>query len=256
MEICLNCGTKLRGKYCHHCGQEKITRKFTVPSIVKEFLRNSLHWESTLAKTYKELFTHPGIFIRNYIAGKRKNYSKPVSFYIIILTAYVVLFHLLNENYLEPLAKANMIASGESDIIFGPVTSHEFIFIFSKYINYIAFIAPLILAAITMLIFRNNRNDEGEKYSYAEYLIFAFYTQSACLIISSVFILISMIYISIWNYNVPAVSLFSVYSITQFTKSKLLPGIIKSFLTILITDLLYLCIIFIFVFGYISIFHN
>jgi len=255
MENCLNCGTKLRGKFCHNCGQEKITKKITLSSVTREFLRNSLHWESTIINTYKELFKHPGIFIRNYLAGKRKDFTKPISFYLIILAAYVILFHLLNDNFLEPIARAK-IAAGESDIIFGSVSAHEFQIILSKYLNYIAFIAPLLLAAIIMLIFRNNKNDEGEKYSYAEYLIFCFYTQGAGLAISCVFILLSMLNISIWNYSIIAGFTYSIFSMVQFTKSKSAAGILKSILTLILSTALYFLVIFLIVLAYISVTHK
>ena len=108
MENCLNCRTEILGKYCHNCGQEKISKRMSVKSLFHDFIHSTFHWESTLIFTIKELFVSPGKFIKNFISGKRKPYTKPVSFFILIVTVFVILFHLFSDNFIAFVNQALM----------------------------------------------------------------------------------------------------------------------------------------------------
>ena len=99
METCKNCGTELNGKYCSNCGQEDVSSRLSVKHIFRDATHGILHWESSILKTFKELFLRPGKFLQIYLGGKRKPFVKPFSYFILIQTAYVIVFHWLSDKY-------------------------------------------------------------------------------------------------------------------------------------------------------------
>ncbi len=228
MEKCLNCGTPLQGKYCYNCGQEKISKRMSVKSILHDFFHSSFHWESAILNTINELFFSPGKFINRYIEGKRKSYAKPVTFFILMLSVYVIIFHLLSEDYFSYLNQA--LTGNKSDkIIFKNVTPSELQHMISNKMNYLMFILPPAFAFFFRIFFRKT------KINFAEALAFSFYVVGFGLLISSIFTLTGYIDIKILNFRFFLTYAYYIYAMVQFSQSKLFIGISKSIISLLLT---------------------
>lgn len=88
--ICKNCSHKVQGNYCSNCGQSTRVRRLTFRSLWAELLSILFPIGKGFFYTVKELFFRPNQTINNYIAGKRVNYFKPVSFILFTSTVYVL----------------------------------------------------------------------------------------------------------------------------------------------------------------------
>lgn len=90
---CLNCGTILKGKFCHNCGQENLEMKESFGHMMNHAISDYFHFDHQFFSTLKPLFTKPGFLTNEYMAGRRANYLHPVKMYIFIsLVYFVVLF--------------------------------------------------------------------------------------------------------------------------------------------------------------------
>jgi len=248
MENCLNCGTELKGKYCFNCGQEKISKRMSIKSLTHDFIHSSFHWESSFIHTLKELLFSPGKFIREYIAGKRKSYAKPVTFFILMVSIYVIIFHLLSEDYFKYLNEA--ITGNKSDkVLIKNITSSGLQHMISNKMNYVMFILPPAFAFFFRLLFRKTNTN------FAEALAFTFYIVGFGLLISAVFTLLGYIDIKILNFRFAATYAYYIYAMVQFSQSKLLPGIIKSVLTLLLSYALFIISVTIVILGYLILLH-
>lgn len=91
---CLNCGTEFRGHFCPNCGQNAVTKRFTLVQTLKHVLFIFTKFDDTFWHTVYELFTRPGYMIRDYIRGHRVEYLRPLQLLICLVTVYLIIVHL------------------------------------------------------------------------------------------------------------------------------------------------------------------
>ena len=80
---CLNCGAEIQLQFCPSCGQKKDVEKLNWHSLVHEIVHFFTHFERGFLNTSLQLLIRPGRVMKEYLAGKRKRYHKPISFYLI-----------------------------------------------------------------------------------------------------------------------------------------------------------------------------
>ena len=80
---CLNCGAEIQLQFCPGCGQKKDVEKLNWHSLVHEIVHFFTHFERGFLNTSLQLLIRPGRVMKEYLAGKRKRYHKPISFYLI-----------------------------------------------------------------------------------------------------------------------------------------------------------------------------
>lgn len=90
LSVCQNCGTALKGAYCHDCGQSGHVHR-TIGHILEEFAHGVLHVDGKLWRTIPQLIFNPGRLTREYTHGKRVRYIAPLALYLfmVFLTALV-----------------------------------------------------------------------------------------------------------------------------------------------------------------------
>jgi hypothetical protein len=86
---CLNCGAELTAAFCAACGQGRVGR-ITLTAFGHELAAQLLEVDHGLLHTFVELLRRPGAVIREYIQGRRRSYTSPVT-YILIATAFSLL---------------------------------------------------------------------------------------------------------------------------------------------------------------------
>lgn len=91
-QYCLNCGTELKGKYCHICGQEIVTKKPTIIGVFKEYLNEIFFWDYRFFKTFWTLISRPGHLTNEYLAGKYISYTSPLKLNMFLLFVFITLF--------------------------------------------------------------------------------------------------------------------------------------------------------------------
>lgn len=79
--ICLNCGTRLTGAYCHACGQSGEVHR-SVGAIGHEIAHGVFHFEGKVWRTLPLLALHPGVLTRRYIAGERARFVSPLALFL------------------------------------------------------------------------------------------------------------------------------------------------------------------------------
>jgi hypothetical protein len=86
---CLNCGTALRGEFCHACGQSVRTAIRNFPGVVRDFLDTVFEYAGRLWSTLGPLMIRPGQLSCEYFAGRRVRYVTPFRlFFFITVVAF------------------------------------------------------------------------------------------------------------------------------------------------------------------------
>lgn len=80
---CLNCGEKLLGDFCWRCGQEAADVDRPLRSLASDFFDNVLSLDSKLLRTIGPLLFRPGRLTREYLAGRRAPYVRPLKLYLL-----------------------------------------------------------------------------------------------------------------------------------------------------------------------------
>ncbi|MDV3947204.1 hypothetical protein CMT75_01535 [Elizabethkingia anophelis] len=84
---CLNCNEELVGKYCNNCSQPASTHRFSLSHVFKhDFVHGIFHFDKGFFFTIKELFTRPGLSIREYVQGKRVKHFNYFATVLLLLT--------------------------------------------------------------------------------------------------------------------------------------------------------------------------
>ncbi len=85
---CLNCGSTVNGRFCHHCGQENVEVKESFLQLLIHFVEDITHFDGKLWKTLKLLLFKPGSLTKLYMDGKRASYIHPIRMYLFISAVF------------------------------------------------------------------------------------------------------------------------------------------------------------------------
>ncbi len=89
---CLNCGTELKGMFCHNCGQEAVDKTPTVRDFIFEYFNHAFIWDSRFFSTFWTLIRRPGHLTNEFNAGKFFSYEHPLKLNMFLLFIFATLF--------------------------------------------------------------------------------------------------------------------------------------------------------------------
>jgi hypothetical protein len=170
---CLNCDQTLiqSQNFCANCGQPTPVHRFTIKHFLHEGFHAFTHADKGLFNLLKELLIRPGVVAREYIAGKRKKYFNPFTFFLILAAFYVFAgslkmasTHGVNQTIPAQIAQIkNPVAKRQAmDKYERGIKAKVFM---TKYSNTVAMVAVPFFALLFWLSYYR------KKYNYAEHLL-------------------------------------------------------------------------------------
>lgn len=88
-EVCLNCDTPLKGKFCHDCGQKVIEpNERTIKYFIYQFFGSAFFLENNFLKNLWTLVSRPGRLTLDFMEGRRKRWMPPFSLFLLINLFY------------------------------------------------------------------------------------------------------------------------------------------------------------------------
>lgn len=91
---CKNCGTELKGTYCHDCGQYAHDTDQSFWNYIKIYLADTYLIDIKVIPTIRELLSRPGFLSQAFREGKINSYMNPLRlnmFLLIIVMAVILL---------------------------------------------------------------------------------------------------------------------------------------------------------------------
>ncbi|MCX8531754.1 DUF3667 domain-containing protein [Chryseobacterium luquanense] len=186
---CRNCHHSLNegDKFCSKCGQNTDTHKINLHYVIHELIHGILHLDGGIIHTTKALFTKPGIMIREYLEGKRKNHFSPIIYIVILSTVMVLITHYV---YHDKYVEFSLIGDKKpTDIqkkvieMFGPAFNWV-----SKHFTLIYLIQIPIMAFAFYIPFK-----KMSKYNYFEWLLIISFCVIQLMLITITFQLLNRI---------------------------------------------------------------
>lgn len=96
---CPNCDSPAAGNYCAQCGQPTHLHKDTFWGLVTHFIAHYFHFESKFWQTMRTLMVRPGALTVAYLAKQRARHVPPMSLYIFVAVAFLLLSSLFSTGY-------------------------------------------------------------------------------------------------------------------------------------------------------------
>jgi hypothetical protein len=85
---CLNCGAEPVAAYCAECGQKTGHLNPTLRELLHDVWHEVLHIDGKMLITARALLARPGFLTREYFAGRRAQYVRPLRLYLIFSVIY------------------------------------------------------------------------------------------------------------------------------------------------------------------------
>ncbi len=96
-DTCKNCGTSLKGEYCHHCGQSSKVVKRPARELLSDIFNHLFQWDNRLFTTLKMLFLKPGQLSLEWSEGKRARQVPPFRLYLIASFVVFLVFGMASQ---------------------------------------------------------------------------------------------------------------------------------------------------------------
>lgn len=241
---CLNCNTETTGTFCHNCGQNTSTKRFTFSEvIIKVFTQVIFIFDKGFLYTILRLFSEPGNSVREYVLGKRVKMMNYVVLLILILILSIIL-----EKFIPSSINNNDISAnaGTKEVV-------QQIGDFADKNIKLFYLMVIPFYGISSYLFFKKKS----KQNYAENLVLNFYKASAEIFILIIVLnlfeifpispnILKVVYnnvffltfgYSVWFY-------YQYFSVFGYKKATLLIKSILTFLTSFILILVFVIIIF------------
>ncbi|MDJ1468214.1 DUF3667 domain-containing protein [Cytophagaceae bacterium DM2B3-1] len=189
MPVCKNCTHTFNGLFCDQCGQQENNGRFTGKELAGDFIAQVFTFELPLLHTIQQLLTRPGRFCAEYIRGKRKPYTSPIQYFLIMAGLHLLVRVLTKFDPIANQYKAMGTKPPTDKAIQRGESVGHFI---SENLNNFFFILVFILAFFSWLFFRKS------KFTYTENVVFAFYAAGTYTIFPTIAIFLSYIHPSLY----------------------------------------------------------
>jgi phosphate starvation-inducible membrane PsiE len=155
---CPNCGASVGTPFCGRCGQPRSTA-LDLPTLFRGSFARLLDLEGGFLHTFFRLSMDPGIVCRDYVGGRRKPYTHPVSYCFLLVTLYALMINLLGVE-----------VSFGGAIEFGD-TERSLYRIVHGILAYLLFFTLLPVAALQRRLFASSGNSMADSYVFALFVI-------------------------------------------------------------------------------------
>lgn len=166
---CASCGAKLKGDFCHKCGEKHLERTdFALTKLLADAFKSFTHLDSKLLRSLAWLVVRPGFLTAEYLRGKRKPYLKPLALFLIINAVYFITlgyndfrtyesplrFQLINPygSIVERMLAERLAGAGEADRHVFEAAFDARNHTLSK--SMLLMLAPILAAVLAMIYWR------------------------------------------------------------------------------------------------------
>ena len=234
---CRNCGEICDNAYCPVCGQRTSVYRVTFKETFHDLADNLFSISAPLPRTLRCLVVDPGKMLRDYLQGKRKQYYKPISFFILTTVFYLFIRWSIDfdiqgivvstQTAVEQMGQDNIAKA--RGFMFRNINNLLFFFVFS------------LSLSLKTFFYR--------KYALSEYVAVAFYLVGFYSLLTTV----NIFYIKYVNPQVQFIAIlvmavYFIYAMVRFFEKRPFWVVVKSFIAYTLAYLSYGFLAFVFSF--------
>lgn len=211
---CRNCHHSLNedDKFCSKCGQNTDTHKINLHYVIHELIHGILHLDGGIIHTTKALFTKPGIMIREYLEGKRKNHFSPIIYIVLLSTIMALILHYMyNDNIIQNFTIYQ--SKDENDIQIQKAVITIFTQMAEKLFKNLTLIHLLNIPLLSIGFYIAFK--KMTKYSFFEWLLIFSFCMIQIMIITIIFLLVNKVVPGIIFFSTPFIYVIIIWTILQ-----------------------------------------
>ena len=110
---CPNCGNERTLSFCAHCGQNDRDYLHSLPSLVRDILRETFEMDSRTFRTLKLLVLRPGELSAEFSRNRRASYSSPIRLYLFFSLLFFFVLSVTTET--EPPGEEDRVMRISAD---------------------------------------------------------------------------------------------------------------------------------------------
>lgn len=111
MKQCLSCGAELVGPFCHECGQDSHTHRYSIKTLFTHDLLHSIwHVDKSILRSWWHVVRAPGSEAKKNISGNRSG-----QFPVFTLSIFATIFVLLALNFRNAPHEVTRLHIGNQD---------------------------------------------------------------------------------------------------------------------------------------------
>ncbi|HEX9981397.1 MAG TPA: DUF3667 domain-containing protein [Flavobacterium sp.] len=207
---CKNCEIPLTAgyKFCPNCSQNAHLHRLSLHEVFHEAIHYFTHADKGIFQLLRDLTIKTGGVAREYVDGKRKKYYPPLSFFLLVVTVYVLAINLDGSPQTETIKE-----QPELSHIKDPVKKQKMVEMFRRRDEAVIFIqkhsnivSMLILPLSTFffwLFYRKGR------YNYTEHMIAGMYMSGFTTLLFVLAIVLNLIF------KLPVNYVYTLYFVMQ-----------------------------------------
>lgn len=213
--LCKNCGQKVRGNYCQHCGQSADTDRIGWKFCLNELILNNFSFNRGIFHTARSLVIKPRGMVNEYLSGKRMRYTGALHFLVFVLLLRGLL---------------NLFVGGESgaDVLTFKVQLNGVPIEFQQYDRIMIFVLTLVPSFVNYFLYKRLH------YSLAEHFYINAYIVGISLLLVMAFNILTLFRWPQEWFNLFPLVVVSFYVRTFYDKKQNLAGVLKSILGFLL----------------------
>lgn len=179
---CKNCETPLTAedRFCSNCGGKVIHKRLTLNDLLVESIEKVFGWDNKFMLTLRTLLIRPEKVIHSFINGVRGKYMNPFSIFAFVVAVSVFVMTVFQAEIME-LGKGLLDYIPDSN----PAKKMNMNWMFS-YTSIISFLNLPIYAVLSYFVFR-------KPYNLGEHLVISVYAVTISTLLSTLFMLISIL---------------------------------------------------------------
>lgn len=159
---CKNCHTELtpESDFCNSCGGKVIRNRLTFKNLFEHISETFFNYDNKLLRTLIDLAKKPEVVIGGYIAGVRKRYVNPISFFGLTLTLVGLEWFILRKFFPDQINLSSLSFGGNESTL-----NSIFNFV-QDYSSVTMLLLVPVYAIISRTVFFDNKT-----YNYVEHIV-------------------------------------------------------------------------------------
>ena len=123
--LCLSCGVKTFGPWCHSCGQKNDDLRRSTFRLARDWVEDTFAFDSRMWRTLALMVAKPGHVPTSYAHGRRSRFTPPVRLFLVVSFLFFLVLSLTSTLFVAVELKPNAAAQGGAPMIAASVGEGE-----------------------------------------------------------------------------------------------------------------------------------
>ena len=167
---CKNCGTELKGMYCHRCGQYALDVEQPFWKYFRQYFENVYQFDSKVWVTLWMLFRRPGFLTSEFNAGKIVSYVHPMKLLMFITVLFFLFFFSIAGEWLHVVNAPAVADEPSAYTLERTMFENEFIGYAGKWTPILVLLLAPFMAFLCRILYRKHSTGYMGNFAFVLHL--------------------------------------------------------------------------------------